>query len=34
MMLNRQYSSKQRMYELLIYDHMFRFYKMKEYKQV
>jgi thiopeptide-type bacteriocin biosynthesis protein len=33
MMLNRQYSSKQRMYELLIYDHMFRFYKMKEYKQ-
>jgi thiopeptide-type bacteriocin biosynthesis protein len=34
MMLNKQYSSKQRMYELLIYDHMFRFYKMKEYKQL
>lgn len=33
MMVNRQYSSKQKMYELLIYDHLFRFYKMKEYKQ-
>jgi len=33
MTINRQYSSKQRMYELLIYDHMFRFYKMKKYKQ-
>jgi hypothetical protein len=31
MMLNRQYSSNNE-YELLIYDHMFRFYKMKEYK--
>jgi len=34
MMVNRQYSSKQRMFELLIYDHLFRFYKMKEYKQL
>ncbi len=34
MMVNRQYSSKQRMYELLIYDHLFRFYKMKEYKRL
>ena len=32
MMVNRQYSSKQRMYELLIYDHLFRFFKTKEYK--
>jgi thiopeptide-type bacteriocin biosynthesis protein len=27
MMINRQYTSKQRMYELIIYDHLFRFYK-------
>ncbi|MDX6191267.1 thiopeptide-type bacteriocin biosynthesis protein [Flavobacterium sp. Fl-318] len=27
MMLNRQYNSKQRTYELLIYDHLFRYYK-------
>ena len=30
MMVNRQYSSKQRMYELLIYDHLYRYYKMIE----
>lgn len=33
MMVNRQFSSKQRMYELLIYDHLYRYYKMMEYKQ-
>lgn len=27
MMLNRQYTSKQRMYELIIYDHLYRYYK-------
>jgi len=31
MMINRQYTSKQRMYELLIYDHLFRYYKNIEY---
>ncbi|HEU4788849.1 MAG TPA: thiopeptide-type bacteriocin biosynthesis protein [Flavobacterium sp.] len=31
MMINRQYSSKQRIYELLIYDHLFRYYKNIEY---
>jgi len=31
MMVNRQYTSKQRMYELIIYDHLFRYYKTKEY---
>jgi hypothetical protein len=30
MMLIDNIARKQRMYELLIYDHMFRFYKMKE----
>ncbi|PJJ09862.1 thiopeptide-type bacteriocin biosynthesis protein [Flavobacterium sp. 1] len=30
MMMNRQYTSKQRMYELLIYDHLFRYYKSIE----
>lgn len=30
MMVNRQYTSKQRMYELLIYDHLYRYYKMIE----
>jgi thiopeptide-type bacteriocin biosynthesis protein len=30
MMINRQYTSKQRMYELLIYDHLFRHYKSIE----
>lgn len=29
MMVNRQYSSKQRTYECLIYDHLYRYYKMK-----
>jgi len=33
MMINRQYTSKQRMYELIIYDHLFRFYKSVNYKQ-
>jgi thiopeptide-type bacteriocin biosynthesis protein len=28
MMVNRQYTSKQRMYELLIYDQLYRYYKM------
>lgn len=27
MMVNRQYTSKQRMYELIIYDHLYRYYK-------
>ena len=27
MMINRQYTSKQRMYELIIYDHLYRYYK-------
>ncbi|MFH6936913.1 thiopeptide-type bacteriocin biosynthesis protein [Flavobacterium sp. FlaQc-30] len=31
MMLNRQYTSKQRMYELIIYDHLYRYYKSKNY---
>lgn len=35
MMINRQYSSKQRMYELLIYDHLFRYYKnMEHFKKI
>jgi thiopeptide-type bacteriocin biosynthesis protein len=33
MMINRQYTSKQRMYELLIYDHLYRYYKTNEYKK-
>lgn len=33
MMVNRQYSSKQRMYELLIYDHLYRYYKTIAYRQ-
>ncbi|PWB19447.1 thiopeptide-type bacteriocin biosynthesis protein [Flavobacterium sp. HTF] len=32
MMLNRQYSSKQRMYELVIYNHLYRYYKALHYK--
>ena len=28
MMINRQYTSNQRMYECLIYDHLYRYYKM------
>lgn len=31
MMINRQYTSKQRMYELIIYDHLCRFYKTLNY---
>jgi len=34
MMLNRQYTSKQRMYELIVYDHLFRYYKTQEYKKL
>ncbi len=34
MMINRQYTSKQRMYELLIYDHLHRYYKTIQYHQV
>lgn len=33
MMINRQYTSKQRMYELIIYDQLYRYYKMNEYKK-
>ncbi|MDR6763861.1 thiopeptide-type bacteriocin biosynthesis protein [Flavobacterium sp. 2755] len=33
MMINRQYTSKQRMFELIIYDHLFRFYKVKNYQK-
>lgn len=32
MMVNRQYTSKQRYYECLIYDHLHRFYKMAHFK--
>ncbi|UOX34513.1 thiopeptide-type bacteriocin biosynthesis protein [Flavobacterium sediminilitoris] len=32
MMLNRQYTSRQREYELLVYDHLFRYYKTCYYK--
>ncbi|MET3026047.1 thiopeptide-type bacteriocin biosynthesis protein [Flavobacterium sp. UW10123] len=32
MMINRQYTSNQRMYELIIYDHLFRFYKSVNYR--
>ncbi|MBF7092716.1 thiopeptide-type bacteriocin biosynthesis protein [Flavobacterium sp. ALJ2] len=33
MMVNRQYTSKQRMYELLIYDHLYRYYKTIAHQQ-
>jgi thiopeptide-type bacteriocin biosynthesis protein len=33
MMLNRQYTSRQRTYECLIYDHLFRYYKKLTYFQ-
>ncbi|SNR40001.1 thiopeptide-type bacteriocin biosynthesis protein [Flavobacterium sp. ov086] len=33
MMLNRQYTSKQRMYELVVYDHLYRYYKTLNYKR-
>lgn len=32
MIINRQYNSKQRMYELIIYDHLFRYYKTRHHK--
>ncbi|MCG2612220.1 thiopeptide-type bacteriocin biosynthesis protein [Flavobacterium sp. SM15] len=31
MMLNRQFTSRQRYYELIVYDHLFRFYKTRCY---
>ena len=33
MMMNRQYTSQQRRYELIIYDHLYRYYKKKEYRK-
>lgn len=33
MMLNRQFTSKQRIYELIIYDHLYRYYKTQNYKK-
>jgi thiopeptide-type bacteriocin biosynthesis protein len=33
MMINRQYTSKQRMYELILYDHLYRYYKTEDYLQ-
>ncbi|QOG02314.1 thiopeptide-type bacteriocin biosynthesis protein [Flavobacterium sp. MDT1-60] len=33
MMLNRQYTSKQRMYELIIYDHLYKYYKTLNYER-
>ncbi|KAF2514896.1 thiopeptide-type bacteriocin biosynthesis protein [Flavobacterium foetidum] len=33
MMINRQYTSKQRVYELVIYDHLHRYYKTLVYKK-
>ncbi|WP_404827730.1 hypothetical protein [Flavobacterium shii] len=32
MIMNRQYTSKQRMYELIIYDHLYRYYKTVTYQ--
>ncbi len=32
MMINRQYTSKQRMYELIIYDYLFKYYKTKNFR--
>lgn len=34
MMINRQYTSRQREYELIIYDHMYRYYKAKFYRNI
>ena len=34
MMINRQFTSRQREYETLIYDHLYRYYKMCFYKNV
>lgn len=33
MMINRQYTSRQREYELIIYDHMYRYYKAQFFKK-
>jgi thiopeptide-type bacteriocin biosynthesis protein len=33
MMINRQYTSKQRMYELIIYDHLYRYYKTLQHRK-
>ncbi|SDI11793.1 thiopeptide-type bacteriocin biosynthesis domain-containing protein [Flavobacterium omnivorum] len=33
MMLNRQYTSKQRLYELIVYDHLHRYYKIQEFRK-
>lgn len=33
MMVNRQFTSRQRQYELLIYDHLYRFYKTQEFQE-
>lgn len=33
MMINRQYTSKQRMYELIVYDHLYRYYKTLNYQK-
>lgn len=33
MMINRQYTSQQRAYELIIYDHLYRFYKTLNYSK-
>ena len=34
MMANRQFTSRQRHYELIIYDHLYRYYKTQEHKSV
>lgn len=34
MMINRQYTSKQRMYELIIYNHLYRYYKTQNHKNI
>ena len=34
MMVNRQFTSRQRMYETLIYDHLYRYYKTVEFRQM
>jgi hypothetical protein len=34
MMINRQFTSRQRQYETLIYDHLYRYYKTCFYRNV
>lgn len=34
MMINRQFTSQQRIYELIIYDHLFRYYRTQNYKEL